>query len=260
MAIRENTTEGSFSWVDLMTTDRAAAQKFYGKLFGWKFEEMPVSDGSIYAMASVKGTAVGAIFEMGEEKKAAGMPAQFQSYIAVDDVDVKICELEAAAGIVHAEPFDVMDAGRMAVVADGRGAVFCLWQSKGAPKPLRVNEPGCLCWNELNTRDPEGAEEFYTSIFDWTFDDLDDAPDYSNIKNQGKLNCGLLNIEDNLPDDVPEHWNVYFAVADCDATVALAKKLGGKEVVAAKDIGAGRFAVLTDPQGARFSVIELPTS
>ena len=66
------------------------------------------------------------------------------------------------------EPFDVMEAGRMAVIQDPTGAVFMLWQPNKHPGAGLVNEPVSLCWNELLTRDPDAATTFYTSMFGWT--------------------------------------------------------------------------------------------
>jgi len=254
MAKREKYSEGTFSWADLTTTDLEGAKAFYGKLFGWKFVDKPVDDEQVYSMAQIDGANVSAIFPMDEAKKKQGVPPHFTSYITVDDVDVKAMEVEAAAGEVLAAPFDVFDAGRMAVAKDTRGAVFALWQPEKNIGAERVNEPGCLCWNELNTRDPESAQEFYSSIFDWSFEEADD---YISIKNQNAMNGGMLNIEEKAPSDVPEHWNIYFGVKDCDETAKLAKKLGGSVVVAPMEIPAGRFSVLKDPQGATFSIIQL---
>ncbi len=165
-----------------------------------------------------------------------------------------------AGGSVIAEPMDVMDLGTMAVFADPTGAVFGIWQPGTFPGAGVVNEPGALAWNELNTRDLEGAKAFYGAVFGWAFEDNDmgEAGTYTTIKLGEDMVGGILNMtERGVPDEIPAHWQVYFAVEDTDATVAQATERGGSVMVPPMEVPAGRFAILVDPHGASFAAIAL---
>ena len=157
------------------------------------------------------------------------------------------------------EAFDVMEAGRMAVIADPQGAVFCVWQPKLHPGAQIVNEPGALVWNELAVRDTGPEPAFYEALFGWT---ADTAPmggaEYTTWKLGDQPVGGMVQMNDQWPAEMPPHWMTYFAVADTDATCTRAIELGGAVHVPPADIeGVGRFAVIGDPQGAVFSVLTM---
>jgi predicted enzyme related to lactoylglutathione lyase len=155
---------------------------------------------------------------------------------------------------------DVLELGRMAVFADPTGAVFGVWQPGTFAGAGLVNEPGAIAWNELNTRDLAGAEAFYGAVFGWEFqtEEMGEAGSYTTILLDGNPAGGILDMEEReVPEMVPPHWQVYFAVEDTDATVESAKGAGGGVMVEPVDIPAGRFAILTDPHGASFGVIAL---
>ena len=156
------------------------------------------------------------------------------------------------------EPFDVFTVGRMAVVQDPTGAVFALWQAGTHSGAGIVNVPNSFCWNELATRDTKKAGDFYTSLFSWNRDVQNFGPmEYTLFKNDARGAGGMFAITPEM-GNVPPHWLVYFAVADCDAAVSKATGLGGKVWKPADNIpGVGRFAILSDPQGAAFAVIKL---
>jgi hypothetical protein len=148
----------------------------------------------------------------------------------------------------------------MAFFADPAGAVCGIWQPRSFHGAGLVNEPGALSWNELNTRDVAGAKEFYGAVFGWAFDtqDLGQAGAYTTVGLGGKSVAGILDQgERGVPEEVPSHWGVYFAVEDTDATIERAKQLGGSVMVEPIEIPVGRFAILGDPHGAMFSVIAL---
>ena len=160
MGKRSSYEQGTFSWVDLATPDAAAAKEFYGKLFGWSFEDVPVGDDGVYVMASVDGANVGAI------SQAEG-PPRWNSYITVDDVDAMTEKADEAGATVHSKPFDVMDAGRMSVIQDPSGGVVSLWQAKDTHGAEVVNVHGALTWNDLMTYDVGEAAEFYAELLGW---------------------------------------------------------------------------------------------
>jgi predicted enzyme related to lactoylglutathione lyase len=256
MAERTKHEPGTFSWVELATRDGAAAKRFYTSLFGWGVDEMPVGDGTTYTMLTKNGKRVGALYQMSAQQQ--GVPPHWNSYVTVASADDSAAQAKKLGGNVMLEPFDVLDAGRMAVVADPTGAVFSLWQPKRHIGADLVNEPGAFCWNELYTTDPNKAADFYMGLFGWTKDARHmDYGEYVIFNQAGRQMCGMMQIPKEW-GPVPPHWLVYFAVDDCDASVAKATSLGAKAMMPPMDIeNVGRFAMLTDPEGAGFAVIKL---
>src|SRR3954447_17357652 len=162
MGTRERYEPGTFSWVELATHDAQGAKAFYGELFGREYDDNPVGEGdAVYSMAKRDGRFVGAVFQSDQ-----GTP-HWNSYITVASVDEAAAKAGEAGGHVAAEPFDVMDAGRMTVVQDPTGAAVCLWEAKRHIGAGLVNAPGALSWNDLMTTDVGKAAEFYSQVFGW---------------------------------------------------------------------------------------------
>lgn len=247
---------GTFSWAELATTDAKAAKAFYGSLLGWTFDDMPAGPDMIYSMSKVGKEHAAALYQMGAAMK--GVPPHWDSYITVEDVDASAKKAVAAGGKLVKEPFDVMDVGRMAVVADPTGAVFCLWTAKKHIGAGVIHDPGAMTWNELYTDDVDRAGKFYTTVLGWTTEAFDMGPmgTYTLFNRPGvKGNAGgMMKLMPNM-QGVPPHWLVYFAVEDCDASAKKAKDLGGKVLMDPMDIpNIGRFAVAQDPAGAVFAL------
>jgi predicted enzyme related to lactoylglutathione lyase len=242
-------------WVDLGSPDVEAAKAFYSGLFGWTPQPSPPEAGgyTIFHKGDDPVAAVGPL--MGE-----GQPPAWSWYAATPEADEVARRVEAACGKVLMAPMDVMDAGRMAVFLDTSGAAFSIWQARDFPGAAVVTEPGAFAWNELMTRDPDAATEFYTRVLGWTAKPSanPDMP-YTEFQVGGRSIAGMMPmIGDAWPADLPDHWMVYFAVEDCDAACEKIKELGGTVSVAPTDApGVGRFAVVGDPTGAFFSVIAL---
>jgi predicted enzyme related to lactoylglutathione lyase len=260
-------------WVDTTQPDPDAAAAFYGGLFGWELEQvLPPDAPGKYFVARLRGGDVAAVSSpMGD----APPMAMWNTYIWVDDADATAAKVRDAGGTVIAEPFDVEQAGRMAVIADREGAIFCLWQPQNHRGAAIVNEHGSLNFNILNTRDLEAAQEFYGAVFGWETLPLGDSPMWA-LAGYGdlleRLNPGTREntkaagaperIEDVVAGtvvlgddqrDTPPHWGVTFAVDDADAIAAAAAKLGGTVVVPPMDAPWVRTTVITDPQGATFT-------
>jgi len=254
MPTRSSYSHGTPNWVDLQSTDQSAAKKFYGGLFGWTYDDQPMQEGQVYSMAMLGGDSVAAIAPQSPELAAAGAPSMWNTYIAVDSVDDAVSKVRAAGGIVAMEPFDVMDAGRMAFIMDPAGAPVALWQAGQHIGATLVNEPGTLSWNELITDKPE-VVTFYERALGVHTSTMD-MPEgkYTLFEVGGQQVAGSMAPQ--MPN-TPNHWHVYFAVADADATAAKATKLGGTVIAEPFDSPVGRMAVLADPQGAVFSVIRL---
>jgi predicted enzyme related to lactoylglutathione lyase len=257
MSIVERYTPGTFSYAELVTTDAASARAFYTGLFGWEVDEIPMGEHGSYYMFRRGPHVTAAMHQMGPEQ-AAAFPPNWGSYVTVASVDESAARAAELGGAVLMAPFDVMDAGRMAVVRDPTGAVFSLWEARAHPGAQVLDEPGALCWNELATPDPDRAREFYTALFGWTTQEQDmGTMTYTTFLRGGERAGGMYAITDEM-EGMPPVWMVYFAVEDCDASTARASELGAQVHVTPADIpGVGRFAMMADPQGAMFSIITL---
>jgi predicted enzyme related to lactoylglutathione lyase len=272
MPERDEYLPGVPCWVDCQQPDPSAVLPFYEGIFGWEFENlMPEGAGGEYDMARIRGLDAAAI---GGLPPGAPPMATWNTYVAVADVDASAEQVRDAGGTVYMEPFDVMDAGRMAVVADPEGAVFCIWQAKENIGAKVVNEHGAINFNGLATHDPERAEAFYGAVFGWKLLALDAGPmwalpgygDHLEEKTPG-LRAGMqqMGAPEGFIDvvaavnpiaagdaDTPVHWSVTFGVDDVAATATQAAALGGEVVAGPFDAPWTRLAVIKDPGGATF--------
>jgi hypothetical protein len=243
---------GTPSWVDHAAKDLAGSNSFYSTLFGWKAEDQGEEMGH-YTIFRKGGKSVA-----GNMTTMEGQPSAWVSYVCVDDADATTDLAKKAGAAVFVEPMDVSDIGRMAVFADPSGAVIGIWQPKTFNGAELANEPGSFAWNELNTRDIAAAKAFYPEVFGWNANDMDmPGMTYTEWKRGDTTVAGMLPMPDMVPTEVPDHWLVYFAVDDTDASVAKAAKAGGTTLLPPTDIPPGRFAVLADPDGASFAVIKM---
>lgn len=246
---------GSFCWIELATTDGPGAKKFYGDLFGWEANDNPIGPGMVYTMLKLNGKDAGALYQKGDEMKQ--VPTHWASYISVTSADETAAKAKALGATVVQEPFDVMEHGRMAVIADPTGAHFCIWQPMQHKGVGVKGETGSLCWNELLTNDTEKAKDFYTKLFGWTAKTDGGETPYTEWINGDDHIGGMMQILPHM-GPMPPNWGIYIAVDDCDATAAKATSTGGRQYVPPTDIpNVGRFAVLADPQGAVFNIIKL---
>jgi predicted enzyme related to lactoylglutathione lyase len=258
--------------VDATEPDPAAVLPFYRGLFGWEFEDaMPEGSESAYFIGRIRGgdvAAVGANMEFGSPI------ATWNTYVWVDSADETARKARKAGGAVVVEPFDVMDAGRMAVLTDPEGAAFCVWQAGNHKGAKVVNEAGSLNFNGLATRDPEGARAFYGAVFGWKTLDLPSGamwtlPGYGNHLEENSPGLRAQMTQMGAPEgfidvvaainpiaandsDTPAHWSVVFAVDDAEATAVKARELGGEVIAEPRDAPWTRMTVIADPKGAMF--------
>jgi uncharacterized protein len=274
MPERDGYIPGVPCWVDTSQPDPEAAVRFYSELFGWQFEDvMPPGSEGRYFSARIRGGDVAAV---GSIPEGAPQVATWNTYVWVDSADETVGRVRDAGGNVVMEPFDVMDAGRMAVFADPEGAVFMVWQANEHRGARIVNEHGSLNFNVLNTRDVEGARAFYGAVFGWQTLEIPggflgwtlpgygdhlsrDNPDLrKNVAEVGgpegfeDVVASIVPIPADQPD-TPAHWGVTFAVDDADAIAKSAGELGGKVIVPPLDAPWVRLTVIADPQGAIFT-------
>ena len=287
MPERDGFIPGVPCWVDASEPDPEAAVDFYRGLFGWEFEDVtpPGSQGR-YFIARCEATGwslfdtsgevrVGDVAAVGSIPDAAPPTATWNTYLWVESADQAASRVRDAGGRIVLEPFDLMDASRMAVFTDPEGAAFRVWEAKRHRGAQMVNDPGSLNFNGLNTRDVEGARSFYGSVFGWQRLAADgglefwslpgygdwlerDNPDLRRQMAEAGAPEGFEDVVatiNPIPDDQPDtpaHWSVTFAVDDADATAAKATELGGTVSVPPFDAPWVRMAVIGDPQGAMF--------
>ncbi len=268
---RDSYPPGVPCWVDTWQPDVAAAAEFYGGLFDWEFEERLSGGDASYRIARLRGLEVAGVGSL----PPGSSRAAWNTYVAVEDVDAVATAAGAAGGSILAGPFDVADAGRMAVLADPSGAELCLWRSQRRTGAELVNAAGSWNWSNLLTGDLAGSADFYGTVFGWqaeksSFGDDESAmlrlpgygeflarrdPDLRRRHAEAGVPAGFSDaIGWMLPADGAPHWSVTFAVDDPDEIAARAADLGGLVVVAPYDVGPVRLGVLRDPQGAELTV------
>ena len=236
------------SWVDIGTHDPSAGVRFYSELFGWEGQDMGEEAGH-YTIVSKNGKQVAAISPAQDPG-----PPRWTTYVNVDDVDEVARKAESAGGKIIVPPMDVMAAGRMAIFMDTTGAVIAAWQPGEHLGAQLVNEPGAFVWSELSSSDVAKSKAFYTAVFGWGWGGGDDYPE---AQVSGRTIGAIMSRPEGMPAEVPDSWLVYFGTADVDADAAKAANLGARVTVGPADIpGTGRFAVLTDPQGAAFALFQ----
>ncbi|HEV2689661.1 MAG TPA: VOC family protein [Bryobacteraceae bacterium] len=250
-------TPGSFCWIELNTTDQAAAKNFYASLFGWTPEDSPIGPNDFYTTFKLEGRSAAAGFTMRPEQRAQGVPPHWGIYIEVENADAAVTKARQLGGNVLMPAFDVMDFGRMSVIQDPTGAHFCVWQSKSHHGTQIAHVNGTLCWADLSTPDPNQAGQFYSGLFGWSFmRDEKDSSGYLHIKNGEHFIGGVPPAAQRQPG-TPPHWLAYFQVDDVDATANKAKEMGAKLFLPPMSMaGVGRFSVIADPQGAAFAIFK----
>lgn len=248
---------GRFCWVDFSAADLAKAAEWFSELFGWEVDEQDTEGGPPYAMLKLDGKVVAGMGQLSDEMKAAGVPPMWNNYVAVDDA-AKIAERVVALGGTIAVPvMKVMDAGSLAFFNDPEGANFAVWQANEHHGAALVNVPNTWSWSELNSWDIQRAAGFYGELFGWTFADAPGAHAYKVAKVGDEDRAGMLQMNPNW-GKMPAIWGTYFRVEDTDATCKKIEASGGTVRVPPTDLPTGRFAVVTEPDGGTFTIIQRP--
>jgi predicted enzyme related to lactoylglutathione lyase len=250
MAERTGYEPGTPSWVDLTTPDLEAALAFYGGLFGWEFEDAGEEAGH-YHQALLRGQRVAGL---GPAQGEAAPAAFWTTYFSGTDVDAHATAVTEAGGAVLFGPLDVMDQGRMLVGRDPAGAVFGIWQPQAHIGAQIVNENAALSWNELIGNDVEGAARFYGAVFGLDFAELPDAPPGVAYRLM-QVGVNVVGGVSGMAGDGPPHWLTYFMLDDVEAGFARVRELGGEVHGEPVDSPYGRYARVSDPQGAIFALI-----
>ena len=245
-----------FCWAELATSDQPAAKKFYESLFGWTAADSPMGPGQFYTMFKLSGRDTGAAYTLKPEMVASHVPPHWGLYISVADADETARKAAGLGAGTIMPPFDVFDAGRMAVFHDPTGAAFSIWQAHKNPGFGVVGEPNAFCWADLMTPDPKKAEKFYSGLFGWKLEVGQHGGDYLHIKN-GEHYIGGIPPAGSAGPGVPPHWSIYFQVANTDASTEKAKSLGARIYMPPTTMeNVGRWSVAADPQGASFALFQ----
>ncbi|MFF5701549.1 VOC family protein [Streptomyces sp. NPDC012794] len=257
--------EGAPCWVDAMFTDVEAAKEFYGDVLGWTFGEASSEYGN-YTQAYSDGKAVAAVVP---PMPGGDAPSQWCLYFASRDAAATADKIKAAGGTLVMETMRVGSFGTMAIAREPSGAVFGVWQPGEHKGFEKLGEPGAYAWAEVFTRDPDAADEFLSKVFPYESQQMEagDDPeaagmDFKVFSIGGPRNpvLGRMRMGEDFPPEIPSYVQVYFAVPNCDEAVEKTRKHGGQLHFGPMDSPFGRFAALTDPQGAAFAVIDLSTT
>lgn len=259
---------GEFCWTEVASTDREACKRFYENVFGWQFQESKsAGDELVYLECNLPGgEPQGALYQMSPEMFGEHMPPpHFMNYVAADDCDATANKAVELGAQINFGPYDIPGVGRMAVIEDPTGAHFSiikLEQDWGAGGDNKNPPHGTICWYEHTSKDRNAAMDFYQKLFGWTYDVSPNSPmEYHHINAGGKPVGGVIEINEQWGpgwEHIPAHWMTYIAVDNCDETTEKIKANGGNVCVPAFDIpNTGRIAVVNDPAGANFSIIQL---
>ncbi|MFH8386427.1 VOC family protein [Kitasatospora sp. NPDC018058] len=245
---------GSPCWIDLGSPNIPATAEFYGRVFGWTFQEVPEAGG--YGFLQLNGRTVGAIGNLDQGARSA-----WTTYFLTADADATVKAAEQAGATVRVPPTDVMQEGRFAALTDPQGAEFAIWQAGDSRGLDVVSEDNALCWSELHTRDQDGGSTFYKSLFGWRVENFEPSPGMSyrvvSTAEGDQRQAGFGGIAPVMREDQPSAWTPYFAANDVDALVAKATAAGGSVMMPAADMdNVGRIAWLADPNGAPFALIK----
>ncbi|MEU9338302.1 VOC family protein [Streptomyces sp. NPDC048290] len=246
--------QGTPVWADAMFADVEGAKNFYGEVLGWTFGEASSEYGN-YTQAFADGKAVAAVVPPMPGQEGT---SQWCLYLASPDLATTAAAIRASGGQVLMEPMQVADFGSMCIASDPGGVVFGVWQA-GTHEGFEASkeQPGAYCWAEVFTRDPAKSDAFFPAVFPYTAQQMaGDQMDFRIYRVQGEPVLGRMKMTEDFPPEVPPYINVYFNAADVDDTVARATKLGAVLRYGPVDSPFGRFAALSDPYGANFSVLD----
>ncbi len=254
MAKIESYAPGSFVWSELASSDPAAAKKFYGEMFGWTYVDAPMPMG-VYTIFMADGNEAAALYQAPPD-----MPPNWGVYFSAHDLDADSAKIAGLGGEIVMGPQDIGEPGRMTVAKDPQGVFFSLWQAKGKIGATHGGPFGQVMWPELATPDPAGAVAFYSALLGWKTKPETgvESAQYVEWVNNGRSIGGLMPMRGEMWQGIPPHWLIYITVADCDERAAHAASLGAKIRVPPMDIpNVGRFSVISDLQGATFSIIQM---
>ncbi|MER7482131.1 VOC family protein [Streptomyces sp. NPDC126510] len=247
---------GAPCWVSLMVHSPDATEEFYGALFGWEFQPGPQQLGP-YVRALLDGREVAGVGGLPPDRH---LPIAWTPYFASENVDLTAEAVRSRGGTIGVGPLDAADAGRMAIGSDPSGAVFGIWQAAAHLGTTVAGVPGTPAWNELLTYESAGVAKFYRTVFGYEEEPVVSADfDYVTLQLGGRPVAGIHGLGHALPRDRGPHWVTYFQVADADDALDHLVHLGGQILKPVHDTAHGRVAHVSDPEGARFALLQRPS-
>ena len=247
--------DGTPCWVDYGARDLPAAQAFYTDLFGWEYTEGNDEQYGGYVNALRSGRMAAGFGPLMNESDS---PA-WTTYFATSDSAAAVGRIKDAGGMVVVEPMEVAPFGTMTIALDPQGNAFGRWQAAEHTGVRILDEHGSLAWNEAMVDDTAAAKQFYSAVFGFTFEQMPaemagEGMDYATFST-GANPLGGLGASD---PSMPTGWLTCFSVASADEAVAAVQAKGGTVTMPPMDTPFGRFAVVEDPWGAPFEVMENP--
>jgi len=246
---------GQFVWYDLMTTDVAAARKFYTQLFPeWDVQDHAFGGEKTYAMIHAAGRAFGGFCDL---QGTPGVGSHWAEYVSVENYDECVAKIEKLGGQICGPAIDMPNVGKFVVARDPQGAIIKPIQLASPMELPERAEEAQVCWNELMTSDIDAARAFYTAVFGWECKPMPmgDMGIYHIFEAGGKGLGGGMNLPPGAP--MPPYWAPYFVVSNIDARAARAEELGAKACLPPTDIpSVGRICIHCDPTGAIFAMIQ----
>jgi uncharacterized protein len=242
-------------WTDLAATDPKAAAKFYSAVFGWKVEVSPDPQYGGYATAKAGGKDVAGI----TPKQMEQQPSAWTVYIGTANAAETAKKAEAAGAKIIAPVMEVGEQGHMAIIQDPSGAYLGLWQA-GTMHGSQSTGANSMGWAELNARGFNKAEPFYKKLFGWGEKKSpmgEGQPEYTEFQLGGTSIAGGTEMNEMVPAQVPSYWLVYFNVDSVDKAFDKVLAEGGKEMLSPMDMPGGRFAIVSDPEGAAFGLLKM---
>lgn len=249
-------SNGTVGWADVAVPDMAAGIAFYEALFGWETQVFE-AESMPYAMFSRGDKAVAGLGSLSPEQIESGQPPAWSTYIIVDDADTTFAKAVELGATPLMEPMDIPDTGRFFFVLDPVGAAVGFWQSGDHDGAEVFNEMNTMTWNDTASSDLEASVSFYTELLGWVAEHVDyDGFPYTLFKIGERSNAGAYDMSGLVPDGVPPHWLVWFLVEDCHSSASTITELGGSVLSEPRESGVGTSAVVADPFGATFAIIE----
>jgi predicted enzyme related to lactoylglutathione lyase len=253
MPVIDTFPQGTPVWVDLQSSDPDGAAGFYRDLFGWEVAEATDEMGG-YAVATLDGTPVTAIGPLPPMIAEAGGRSTWTTYFVTDDIERAVAAASDQGGQVLVPPGELAPGVFLAIVADPTGAVFGLWQQEKGSPWLR-NQPGAVDWLELVADGYEESLPFYENVLQVGVSQMPMNAGVYTLFDVGDSN--VAGAATPASPDTPSHWLVYFQVADLDAAIERVLGLGGATLSLPESAsGVGRWAVVVDPFGGAFALLE----
>lgn len=248
-------SKGDFCWYDYMANDVDKAKAFYGEAIGWKTQEWGNEGYQMWMLTDE--TAIGGVMKLPEEAAKMGAPPHWMSFIATDDVDASANRCKELGGNILAEPWDLPEVGRIAVLQDPHGAVFGVTAFEDEMTPPSGETPGAFSWSELWANDVDTAFDFYSDLFGWkkghAMEMGDDTGTYQMFDANGATVGGMMKKPDEMPMAA---WTFCITTDDLDAATGRIEQNGGSIMNGPMDVPNGRCCYYNDNQGGVFALYE----